>query len=1174
MNAHQDLRDVSLLDKFEQEDGNIFISGTQALARLALLQRQLDKQQGLNTRGFISGYRGSPLGGLDTTLWQEKQRMEDAGVVFQPGVNEDLAATAVWGTQQVDFFPDPQVDGVYAMWYGKAPGVDRSADAMRHGNSFGSHKNGGVLVVAGDDHPGKSSTVVNQSEPLLRALDIPVLYPSNVQEIIEFGLLGWELSRYCGLWVGLKTTNETVEQTQTVTLNVKDFSVQYPDRGLDAANVNIQRTAFNPQGMDVTVKRIRLPLVPKFVRANGIDKVRLEGTGGLGIVTSGKSYSDVMQALSQLGLNAEIAKALGVAVYKVGCVWPLEPEGLKEFSKGRSELLFIEEKTAMVEPQAAQLLINQVERIQLVGKLDELGNTLLPSDVQLEPAMIADVIMARLENLTSDDLNSDNFNNNNNEDVAFNSLFNSLKARHDSLQQSLTANVQYRDAAPSTNLRTPYFCSGCPHNTSTKVPEGSMAMAGIGCHGIVMMTRDDTLLSTQMGGEGMTWAGAAHFSGTDHMFQNLGDGTYFHSGLLAIRGAVASGVNITYKILYNDAVAMTGGQPIDGPLTVHDMVLQLTAESVKQVVVVSDDPERFRGKLPQGITIHPREELELVQKQLREISGTTVLIYEQTCATEKRRRRKRGNFPNPAKRMFINDAVCEGCGDCSVQSTCVSIQPKETTFGIKRQIDQSSCNKDYSCVNGFCPSFVTVLGAEPKKPSGATFSDSMFDELPSPTVSNHLETANGNMGLMIAGIGGTGVITVGAIIGMAAHLEGKACSIYDMTGLSQKNGAVYSHLRIANDPLDLAAQRIGAGEADLVLGFDLVAALAGDAALTFGRGRTRLVGNSAVQPTAAFQFDRDFQINADQVESLVIARTGEDMAWFADATNLALKLMGDTIASNMFMVGYAAQLGLLPVSIAALEKAIDLNNIQVEFNFKALALGRLFAHNPEKVLALLPQSNDAKAKQTLDELIEHRVSHLTHYQNEAWADQYLAAVDKTRKAEQALNQTTEELTHAVAHNLAKLMSYKDEYEVGRLYSVPEFKQQLDAQFEPGYKLRFNMAPPLISRKHPSTGLPMKREFGGWMLNGFQLLAKMKGLRGTALDIFGYSAERRRERALITEYEAMLEKRLTHLSADNLSDTIRLARLPEDIRGYGHIKQKSLEAVGMGTTETIPTVAVN
>jgi indolepyruvate ferredoxin oxidoreductase len=1144
MTAHQDLREVALSDKFEQDDGRIFISGTQALARLALLQRQLDQQQGLNTRGFISGYRGSPLGGLDNTLWQEKQRMEDAGVVFQPGVNEDLAATAVWGTQQLDFFPEPQVDGVYAMWYGKAPGVDRSADAMRHGNGFGTHKYGGVLVVAGDDHPGKSSTVVNQSEPLLRALEIPVLYPSDVQEIIEFGLLGWELSRYCGLWVGLKTTNETVEQTQTVTLNLREFSVQRPDRGLDALNVNIKRTGYNPQAMDVTVKRVRLPQVHKFVRANGIDKTRLAGEGGLGIVTAGKSYSDVMQALSLLGLDAAAAQNLGIAIYKVGCVWPLEPEGLKAFAKGRPELLFVEEKAAMLEPQAAQLFINEDQRIKLVGKQDEQGQILLPSDVQLEPAAIADVIMARLSVLGVASLE--------------------LKTRHDSLRQSLQDNVMFSDAAPSTTMRTPYFCSGCPHNTSTKVPDGSMAMAGIGCHGIAMMTRSDTLLPSHMGGEGMSWAGAAPFSGTDHMFQNLGDGTYFHSGLMAIRGAVSAGINITYKILYNDAVAMTGGQPIDGPISVYTMVQQLTAESVKQVVVVSDDADKFRGKLPAGIDLHPREELDLVQKQLRQITGTTVLIYEQTCATEKRRRRKRGKFPNPAKRLFINDAVCEGCGDCSVQSTCVSIQPKQTAFGTKRQIDQSSCNKDYSCVNGFCPSFVTVLDAEPKKPSGVELTHGLFDNLPTPAVYEQ-----DNMGVMIAGIGGTGVITVGAIIGMAAHMEGKACSIYDMTGLSQKNGAVYSHLRVAQDPQDLSAQRIGAGEADLILGFDLVASLAGDAVQTYSRGRTRLVGNSAVQATAAFQFDRDLQIDVPQVESQILARTGEDMAWFADATNLALKLMGDTIGSNMFMVGYAAQLGLLPVSVAALEKAIDLNGNAVSFNLTALSLGRLFAHSPDKVLEMLPSTNgdineNNPNEQTLDELIAHRVTHLTAYQNQAWADRYLTTVNKVKMAEHALDQQSEELTFAVADNLAKLMSYKDEYEVARLFIDPAFKQQLDAQFEPGYKLKFNLAPPLISRRHPSTGHLMKREFGGWMIHGYKLLEKLKVLRGTAWDIFGFSSDRRQERALITEYEAMVEQILSEgLSTTSFDQALQRARMPEDIRGYGHVKEQSLQDVGMG-----------
>ncbi len=1149
MSGNPPLMDVELSDKFDKDDGRIFISGTQALARLALIQRQLDKKKGLNTRGFISGYRGSPLGMLDNTLWREKKRMEEAGVVFQPGVNEDLAATAIWGTQQLEFFPDPLVDGVYAMWYGKGPGVDRSADVMRHGNSFGTHKHGGVLVAVGDDHPGKSSTVVNQSEPLLSALNIPVLYPSDVQEIIEFGLLGWELSRYCGLWVGLKTVNETVEQTQTVTLHTGDFSVELPDRGLDADNVNIKQAAFNPQAMEVTVKRVRLPQVHKFVRANNIDKQRIGGSGGLGIVTSGKSYSDVIQALGLLGLDTAAAKELGIAIYKVGCVWPLEPEGLKEFAQGRQELLFIEEKSAMLEPQAAQLFINESQRPRLVGKHDELGNTLLPSDVQLEPAAIADVLMARIS--------------------ALGAAQPGLCERHSALQQSLAQNVQFSNAAPASIMRIPYFCSGCPHSTSTRVPEGSMAMAGIGCHAMAMFKRADTLAPTQMGGEGMNWAGASAFSGTKHMFQNLGDGTYFHSGLMAIRAAVASGANITYKILYNDAVAMTGGQPIDGPISTYEMARQVAAEGVRQVVLVSDDPGKFRGKMPSGVSIYAREELDMVQQQLRDVAGTTVLIYEQTCAAEKRRRRKRGTFPNPPKRLFINDAVCEGCGDCSVQSTCVSIQPKDTEFGTKRKIDQSSCNKDYSCAKGFCPSFVTVLNAEPKKPSGIALDSALFEQLPTPATA---DVSNGNMGVMIAGIGGTGVITVGAVMGMAAHMEGKACSIYDMTGLSQKNGSVYSHLRIADNPEDLAAQRIGAGEADLLLGFDLVAALAGDAAQTYSKGRTRIIGNSDVVPTVDFQFNRDLAINEHQVEATIVARTGADNAYFVDATNLAVKLCGDTIAANMFVVGYAAQLGLLPVSVAALEKAIELNGTAVPFNLNAFALGRLFAHSPDTVNALLPESTATATGKTLHELISTRGQHLRDYQDQAWADRYLAAVEKVRLAETAIDGESSELTRAVATNLSKLMSYKDEYEVARLYTDPAFKQKLDEQFEPGYTLKFNLAPPMISRMNPSTGLPMKREFGQWMLVGFQVLARLKRLRGSALDIFGYTADRRLERRLIAEYETMLAQILDGLSADKLDTAIELAQLPDEIRGYAHVKDQSLVDVSTRKNELLTAFA--
>ena len=1149
MSGNLALQTVTLADKFEKHDGRIFISGTQALARLALEQAGIDRAVGLNTRGFISGYRGSPLGMLDNVLWREKQRMDDAGVVFQPGVNEDLAATAVWGTQQLEFFPDPQVDGVYAMWYGKAPGVDRSADVMRHGNNFGTHRHGGVLAVVGDDHPGKSSTVVNQSEPLFAAMQMPVLYPADVQEILDFGLLGWQLSRYCGLWVALKTVNETVEQTQTVTLRGDGFSVELPDRGLDADNVNIRRGGFNPQAMEVTVKRVRLPQVHRFVRANGLDRAQVGGSGGLGIVTAGKSYADVLQALSLLGLDSDSSRALGLSVYKVGCIWPLEPLGLKEFAQGRPELLFVEEKSPMLEPQAAQLLVNDPERPRLVGKQDELGNTLLPGDVQLEPSVIADVIVARLAALGAADP--------------------TLEARHRALQESLERNQRFSNATPASTMRIPYFCSGCPHNTSTRVPEGSMAMAGIGCHGMAMLKRTDTLLPTHMGGEGINWAGVSPFSATEHMFQNLGDGTYFHSGLMAIRAAVASGVNITYKILYNDAVAMTGGQPIDGHISVADMARQVASEGVRQVAVVSDDPDKFRGALPGGVSLHPRDELDLVQRQLREVTGTTVLIYEQTCAAEKRRRRKRGSFPNPPKRMFINDAVCEGCGDCSEQSTCVSIQPKPTEFGIKRQIDQSSCNKDYSCGKGFCPSFVTVLDAEPRKPRGVDLDGDLFQDLPTPitAVIEHNST-----GVMIAGIGGTGVITVGAVMGMAAHLEGKACSIYDMTGLSQKNGAVYSHLRIAEQPGDLAAQRIGAGEADLLLGFDLLAALTGDAAPTYTMGRTRVIGNSAVVPTVDFQFDRDLAIDEHQVEATIAARTGAENAYFVDASNLALKLLGDTIGANMFVVGYAAQQGLLPMSVDALEKAIELNGTAVPFNLRAFALGRLCAHSPEAVEALLPATSGTSGEQTLEQLIATRAEHLRDYQNQAWADRFLATVEKVQAAEAAVGPGSTALTRAVTANLSKLMSYKDEYEVARLYTDPTFLEKLDAQFEPGYTLKFNLAPPLISRINPATGKPMKREFGDWMLHGFRILAKFKRLRGSALDIFGRSAERRMERQLIGDYEQLVADILPGLSAQKLQTALELANLPDGIRGFGHVKEKAVGEVETRKNELLAAFA--
>ncbi|MBE9538196.1 MAG: indolepyruvate ferredoxin oxidoreductase family protein, partial [Proteobacteria bacterium] len=832
-------------------------------------------------------------------------------------------------------------------------------------------------------------------------------------------------------------------------------------------------------------------------------------------------------------------------LYKVGCIWPLEPQGLTEFATPCQELLFIEEKSAIIQPQAAEILYNQAQRPRIVGKYDEAGTQLFPSDVMLDAREIAAVIGQRLVALELADAD--------------------LQACIAELSQDVAVNVGINPAAQ----RTPYFCSGCPHNTSTKVPEGSNALAGIGCHTMAMFNKGYTIFPTQMGGEGLNWCGMSHFTHTKHVFQNLGDGTYYHSGLLAIRGAIASGANITYKILFNDATAMTGGQPADGPISVADISYQVLHEGAKKCVVLTDTPEAYNSQsgLAEGVKVYHRDELDRIQRELREVPGCTVLIYEQTCAAEKRRRRKRGTFPDPAKRLFINDAVCEGCSDCSVQSTCVSIMPQETALGTRRRIDQSSCNKDYSCVKGFCPSFVTVLGAEPKKRRGKALDSSLFDDLPVPV---QAPVGEGSYDIMIAGIGGTGVITVGALLGMAAHMEGRACSIYDMTGLSQKNGAVYSHLRIADSNDVVFAQRMGAGDADLLLGFDLIAALQGDAAPVYAQGHTQVIGNAQVSTTSGFQFDSTVRPDTGLLQRQITERVGEGSADFIDATGMALALLGNTIGSNLFLMGYAAQRGLIPVGIDAIVKAVELNGVAVEFNLNAFNLGRLLAHSPKQLMALLPQSKPSTelAALGLDELIDHRSDLLTQYQNSAYADRYVQLVHRVRSAEQSLYPEQDELTRAVAHGYAKLMAYKDEYEVARHYADPAFMQKLNADFEDGYKLRFNLAPPLLSRRDPQTGHLIKREFGGWLLGGFKVLAKFKGLRGGALDIFGYSAERRGERQLISDYEQLISQLLGELNEANYSSAVQLANLPEEIRGYGHVKEANIEKVKLQQQELL------
>ena len=1123
---------VTLDDKWTAQTGRIVINGSQVIGRILLAQQERDQRNGLNTAGYITGYRGSPLSNVDDALWSMGSHLTEHDIVFQPGVNEDIAATAVRGTQQIDAVTGARFDGVFGAWYGKGPGVDRSGDAFKHGNYAGTHKNGGVLVFYGDDHAGKSSTVCHHSEQAMAASAIPSLYPSNVEELLEYGLLGYALSRYTGLWVGIKCVNEVAEQTATINLDCLSSEPVLPLRS-DDVNVHIEHGAYNPPREERVVIENRLPLVHAFVRANGLDKVTTgDADARLGIVTAGKSYEDVCAALSLLGIDDRCATQLGISVYKVGCIWPLEQQGIRQFAAGKDELFVVEEKASFLEDQTAVALINEARRPRLVGKLNEAGDQLLSSTLSLDPIMIAHAIAARLEMLGISDSNV-----------------------LDAIVNLPVAPVPANSVTPK---RTPYFCSGCPHNRSTKVPNGSMSMTGIGCHTMVNFFRPDiALLPTQMGGEGGNWIGLSPFTDTKHIFQNLGDGTYYHSGLIAIRAAVAAKANITYKILYNDAVAMTGGQPVDGPISVSEIAYQVRAEGVEHIIVLSDDPSRHDvSQMPKGVTIRHRDTLDAVQKKLRDIPGCTVLIYEQTCAAEKRRRRKRGTFPDPAKRLFISKAVCEGCGDCSVQSSCVSLMPVETEFGRKRAIDQSSCNKDYSCLNGFCPSFITVREAEPRKPDALEVDAERLAALPDARVAPI--RADG-FNIMVAGIGGTGVVTVGALVGMAAHIEGKAMSLFDMTGLSQKNGAVYSHVRIAAKTSEITTQRLSQGSADLLLAFDIVAGLAPEATNTLSAGRTRAFANSDVTATVAFQFDRDAELNKFALLGQLKRLVGADQVETVDASTLALAVLGNTIGANLFLVGVAAQKGLLPVGIAAIEQAVQLNGVAVAFNLRALRLGRLFAVDPDYVKGLAASALDdpAPIPVTLEETIAHRMAHLTSYQNDALAQRYRAMVERVGAAEQAVAPNKTDLARAVARNYAKLLAYKDEYEVARLLSGPELKAELKKTFADGGKFSFNMAPPIMEGKH-NNGRPPKREFGVWMLPVLKVMAKMRWLRGTALDPFGRNAERKAERALITEYEALVEQVCQNLTEHNHIEAVELLNLADKIRGYGPVKDEAIK----------------
>ncbi len=1145
------LRDYKLSDNLAASSGAVCLTGTQALVRLLLAQKAQDESKGLNTAGFVSGYRGSPLGMVDQQLWKAKKFLDAAQINFLPAINEDLAATAVLGVQRVALDPKRTVDGVFAMWYGKGPGVDRSGDALKHGNVYGTAPQGGVLVVCGDDHGCVSSSTPHQSDLALQAWSMPIVHPGNVAEYLEFGLYGWALSRFSGTWVGFKAISEVVESGMTVDLDSVPLDFELPVDHTPATNLHIRTVDLPSLELESRLAH-KLEAVLAFAKLNSIDKhIVTSPRATLGIVTVGKAHYDFMEVLRRLDLDPNALAAAGVRVYKVGLVFPLEPTRIREFAQGLTDMLVIEEKAPVVERQIKELLYHlpDAQRPRVVGKTDEHGGQVLSSLGELRPSRIMPTVADWLARLNP-----------------------ALDRRHlvvDFLTPCLLSN------AADGVRRQPYFCSGCPHNTSTKLPEGSRALAGIGCHFMASWMERGTSGLIQMGAEGVDWAAHSRFTTEKHVFQNLGDGTYYHSGYLAIRQAIAARANITYKILYNDAVAMTGGQPVDGQTSVPQIARQVEAEGVKRLVVVSDEIGKYEGHhglFPPGTTFHDRSELDAVQRELREIEGVTVLIYDQTCAAEKRRRRKKKEFPDPPKRLFINEAVCEGCGDCGQASNCLSVVPVETDFGRKRAIEQSSCNKDFSCVNGFCPSFVSVHGAQLKKKVGAGYTaQDLARELaaiPAPAA----WTWTGPFDLLVTGVGGTGVVTVGALVSMAAHLEGKQASVLDFMGFAQKGGSVLSFVRLAPTQDLLNQVRIDTQQADVLLACDMVVGASPDALGTVKAGRTVILANTHELPTAAFVRNPDASLQANSLLAKMLHAVGNDSALLSsiDAQAIAQQLMGDTMPSNIIMLGACWQRGLIPLSEAALMRAIELNGVAVEGNKTAFALGRLAMAAPEALKRLAGRDSAAQPVQLLlgqdkldgpEGLIARRMQHLTDYQDAAYAQRYRALVDQVRAAEARLGDAgkAERLSKAVARYYAKLLAIKDEWEVARLYTDGRWEAALKEQFEGWERISFHMAPPLLA-KPGADGRVKKIELGGWTFKALKTLARFKRLRGTALDLFGKTEERRMERQLIADYEALIAELLPQLSAEKLDLAVQLARLPEKIRGYGHVKLANVVTV--------------
>jgi indolepyruvate ferredoxin oxidoreductase len=1142
--SQMQMRNVALDDRYTSTSGEVLLSGTQALLVAAMRQRRLDKRNGVNTGGFISGYRGSPLSSVDTEAWSSAKHLTAHDIQFQPGINEDLALTSVWGTQQVALDPKARVEGVFGMWYGKGAGLDRCGDVLRHAHGAGSSRSGGVLVVSGDDHALKSSSQAYHSEPTFIDLQMPVLYPADIQEVLDYSILGWAMSRQSGCYVGFKVLAEHVNSTAVVDVGLQRVSLTSLD--LPEDNDRWIRWPDPWPNVERRILDVKLPAALAFARANGLNRVVASARSPrLGIVTSGKSYLDVIQALALIDLRPEDAAERGISILKIGMPWPADEQLLRAFCKEQESILVVEEKRDLIEAQVRSALyaLHDGQRPAVLGRHDRNGAPLLPSVGELDSGMV------------------------------LRALGPEILAVLDDGRKALLAQDIGRGAAPSAIMppRGPYFCSGCPHSSSTHVPEGSRALGGVGCHFMATGMDRSTDTFTQMGGEGVPWIGTAPFTETRHVFANLGEGTYYHSGSLAIRAALAAGVNITYKVLYNDAIAMTGGQPVEGTLRVADIARQLEAEGVQRIEIVSEDPDALlaRGPIPTGIKVHHRERLLEVESDLTSVPGVSVLIYDQACATEKRRRRKRGNMPVAPRRIFINERVCEGCGDCSVQSNCLSVVPVETEFGRKRAIDQASCNQDYSCVEGFCPSFVSLEGAKPRKSSQSLPAEAS-GELPEPTLPAIAEGETYDV--FVAGVGGTGIVTVSALLAMAAFLEGRHCTVFDKLGMAQKYGAVHGHVRIAatgTAPLD--AVKIPKAHAALLIAGDLRVAAEPMILEMIDRRRGAVVVASEQAVSSEFirNPDHDFQ-NARLKKAII--ELGAPTTDIFPAREYARRFLGDEVAANLILMGHAWQKGLIPLRLESIQRAVELNGAAVALNMSAFCLGRLHAIRPDALKEPLKPSRIQPSALTWRELAERRQDELERYQNSGYAARYRALVDLAAQAESNLKGEASDLAHAVAENFAKLMAYKDEYEVARLYADPEFQRQLLETFEGGGRPAFHLAPPVLAKRDAVTGLPRKRSFGPWMLHAFRVLARLKFLRGTPFDPFGRHPDRQEERLLVSRYETDIRAAVGQLSEGSYRDVIRLARLPAEIRGYGHVKKRSIVAADRKRDQILAALA--